>query len=68
MFLTDDAEGHGVLGGASSVPHHHRVGARVGRAGLRHLQAAVSLTAADGDPLPSDHHLTERQVDRQTDQ
>lgn len=63
MFLTDDAEGHGVLGGASSVPHHHCVGARVGRTDLGHLQAAVSLTAANRDPLPSDHHLTDRQTD-----
>lgn len=65
MFLTNDAEGHGVLGGASSVPHHHCVGAGVGRAGLGHLQAAVSLTAANGDPPATDHRLSERQTDVQ---
>lgn len=55
--LTDDAEGHRVLGRALSVSHHHGVRARVSRRGLRELHTAVFLTASDRYPLPSNHHL-----------
>lgn len=65
MLLTDDTERHGVLGGASSVPHHHCVGASVGCAHLGDLQTAVRVTVANGEPPASNHHLTDGQTDVQ---